>query len=213
VTPMLPPGQHRIWQALLATSLQGRSPNLAELARQLGLSRSVVVRQLAALERKGWLELHRRGRRFEVGIRLTPVGLAQSGQGIPVLGSIAAGPLGTPDTEFRGLIPIPNQHGLFGLFVGSDSMSERFMPGDLVLLRPGLKPRKGQVAAIYHQGETTLKYVEPHGHKVFLVPHNPDYPLIELPANDLVVQAVHEPDDGLIRGKHLIAAILEGVDM
>lgn len=210
---MLPPGQHRIWQALLATSWQQRPPNLAELARQLGLSRSVVVRQLAALERKGWLELHRRGRRFEVEIRLTPAGLAQSGRGIPVLGSIAAGPLGTPDTEFRGLIAIPNQHGLFGLFVSSDSMAERFMPGDLVLLRPGLKPRKGQVAAVYHQGETTLKYVEPQGDRVFLVPHNPDYPLIELPASELVVQAVHEPDDGLIRGKHLIAAMLKGVDM
>src|SRR5687768_4178287 len=73
----------------------GIAPVVAELAKAMGYAgQSSVTPMLEALQRKGLIEIHggRRGRQRQ--LLLTAQGKVLAGQvGLPIVGSIAAGPL------------------------------------------------------------------------------------------------------------------------
>jgi DNA polymerase V len=50
--------------------------------------------------------------------------------------------------------------------------------GDLLIVDKAEEPRDGSVVVAALDGELTVKRIEIHDGRLFLVPENPDYPLI-----------------------------------
>jgi len=154
----LPPGQARVLQAIAGLVRQGLSPTAHDLTRALGIRPQSLRQHLEALERKGLLRLHPTGHGRPTHLELTPAGRLLLGLSIPLVGSIPAGPLEASSEELAGLIALPGRPGLYALVVEGDSMAEYLLEGDVVVEK-GPRPRPGEIAALLHEGKTTLKYV------------------------------------------------------
>jgi len=201
-------GQQRVIQHIARLKRQlGRMPSVPELSTALGYSYQALRQHLGELERKGLLEVVSRGMGRTSEILPTPQGKFLLGLGIPMVGSIPAGRLSDAQQEIKGLLALPSKPGLYALLVEGDSMAEFALENDIVIVKNTPEVKPGQIAAVYYQGRTTLKYVYHKGAQVELRAHNPRYPPIVLPARDLRVQGVY---DSLIRGR-LISELLEVV--
>ncbi|GAA5336517.1 MULTISPECIES: LexA family protein [Thermus] len=200
----LPPGQQRVLKAAAEMVQEGFSPTAHDLTRLLGLRPQTLRQHLEALEKKGLLRLHPAGHGRPTHLELTPEGLLVAGAAIPLVGRIPAGPLEEAMEEAEGLLALPGRPGLFALVVEGDSMAEYLLEGDVVVVERGPKPRRGEVAAVLHQGRTTLKYVYLEGDEVVLRPHNPAYPTLRLPAGEVEVQGVFR---FLLRGREALEAL------
>lgn len=188
----LPKGQQRIWEALV--KYRGRSgflPYPLELARMLGLDRKGVLQQLEALERKGLLEIQARGRGLPAVLRLTPQGRLKAGLGIPLLGTVQAGPLGAPNQEVRGIINLPARSGLYGLEIDGLSLAPWLRPKDISIIKAEPLSYAGQVSVVRVHDETTFKKVYPKGRKLRLESVNPDFAPFVVPADEVEVQGVY----------------------
>lgn len=183
-------------------------PVAQDLTAGLKMTRQSLSQQLGVLKNKGLIGLEHQGTGKPVLISFTHQGKAQAKLGIPLLGDIAAGPLSEAHSEYRGMLALPGKPGYYGITVQGDSMADYFLEGDVVIVYGTHEVRKGQIAAVYHQGKTTLKYVYPRGRTVELKPHNPKHPELRLPAREVEIQGIYH---SMIRGK-LIADLLE-VDM
>jgi repressor LexA len=201
-------GQQRVIQQMSRLKQkQGRMPSVPELSAALGYSYQALRQHLGELERKGLLEVVSRGKGRTSEIIPTLQGKSLLGLGIPLLGQIAAGRLEDAAQDLRGLLALPSKPGFYALVVEGDSMADYLVENDIVIVRATSEFRQGQIAAVYYQGRTTLKYVYRKGARAELRPHNPRYPPIVLPASELQVQGVY---DSLIRGG-LISELLEVV--
>jgi repressor LexA len=178
-------------------------PTYAEIQEALGFSsKSHVDYHLKALERKKYIERVPGASR---GIRLLrAAGRPQNAyrRELPVYGYIGASELmwsaaqtDLPD-EVIIVTPdiVPEQGDLFGLRVRGDSMIDALVnDGDIVVVKPydGHRPRNGEMVAVHlnSRDETTLKHFHwDRNGVVRLVPANPRYPIIEVQAEDVVVQ-------------------------
>lgn len=205
----LPIGQRRVWETLVRHHQQsGTMPTARDLTGLLKMTRQSLGQHLDALASKGLIDLERRGSGKPVLVSFTAKGKVLARMGIPLLGSIAAGPLGEAQSEYRGLLALPTKPGYFALSVEGDSMADYFVEGDVVIVFGTHEVSRGQIAAVHHQGKTTLKYVYPRGRTIELKPHNPRHPELKLPASEVQIQGVYH---SMIRGK-LIGELLE-VDM
>lgn len=170
---------------------QRYSPTMAELAGELGLSRSTVFEHLGELQRKGLLstspgrarslKVTSRGRALleqtggiELDVEDEPAG------GVPLLGRIAAG-LPREAVENTESISLESCFGLgddlFALEVSGDSMiEENIEPGDYVICRRTNVADNGElVVALVDDGEATLKRFFKESHRIRLQPANANY--------------------------------------
>ncbi|WP_022799558.1 LexA family protein [Thermus islandicus] len=200
----LPRGQRTVLEGVARLVREGLAPTSHDLTALLGLRPQTLRQHLEALARKGLVILHPRGHGRPTHVELTPEGRLLAGLAIPVVGRIPAGPLEEALEEVEGLIPIPGRPNLFALVVEGDSMAEYLLEGDVVVVERGVRPRRGEIAAVLHQGKTTLKYVYPEGEEVVLKPHNPAYPTLRLPAREVEVQGVFR---FLLRGREGLEAL------
>lgn len=162
----------------------GRPPTGPEVASHFGFTHfSTAYQHLAALEKKGFLEILRLGKRVPVGLRLTSRARHFLATEWPLLGAIPAGELTEvldEDIEtirkLEDIIPILRAGDYF-LRVSGDSMIDAgIYPDQLVILRPGLQPQSGDIAATWVDGEgATLKFVHFEHGKVRLQPANKRY--------------------------------------
>lgn len=162
----------------------GRPPTGPELAEHFSFSHfSTAYQHLAALEKKGFLEIQRFGKRAPVGLRLTTRARHLLATEWPLLGAIPAGELTDvldEDIEtirkLEDIVPILKAGDYF-LRVSGDSMIDAgIYPDQLVILRPGLQPQNGDIAATWVEGEgATLKFVYFEHAKVRLQPANKHY--------------------------------------
>lgn len=170
---------------------QRYSPTIADLASQLRLSRSTVFEHLGELQRKSLLttspgkarslKLTLQGRRL---LKNTQAGEPQrdepAGDGIPLLGRIAAG-LPVEAVENRDDLSLRSCFGtgdeLFALRVSGDSMiDENIRPGDYVICRRAETARNGElVVALINEGEATLKRFYKEADRARLQPANANY--------------------------------------
>lgn len=177
----------------------GRPPTGPEVADNFGFSHSSTAYQhLDALEKKGFLEIHRFGNRKPLGLRLTSRARYFLAAEWPLLGSIPAGDLTEildDDTEtirkLEDLVPVL-KHGDYFLRVSGDSMVDvGIKPGHLVILRPSLHPQNGDIAATWVDGEgATLKFVFFDGDDVRLEPANKHYTAHTYPLERVRFQGV-----------------------
>ncbi len=199
----LPKMQRKVYERLCEVKERtGRAPDLAVFARELNIHYVSLRQHLEALHRKGFLVFESRGRgqspRLELPLRAT---------GVPVLGSIPAGPLSEALLEPEGFLPLSNAREQFALRVSGNSMADLIQDGDIVLFRQGMPERSGEICAVrVGSSEVTLKYVDRLEPKtIALRPHNSQYPTVAVPAREVHIEGVYA---GLVRGE-LIGALYE----
>lgn len=175
---------------------RGYPPSVREIGNALGLrSSSTVHGHLNRLEEKGFIRRDpTKPRAIEV-LRLPadagpPPAVPRAGGGIavPVLGRVPAGQplLALQQAEELVVLP-PSLVGggeAFLLRVTGDSMlGAGIRDGDLVLVRRQDWAEDGDIVVALTDGEeATVKRFRRRGDRVALLPENPAYPPIELPA-------------------------------
>ncbi len=190
---------------------EGRPPTTGELLQVLHLAtESGLSALLHSLQNKGCIQVTGGVRGRQRLIELTPRGRAQSGLGLPILGEIPAGPVSEAIQECEEWLDgahllLQARPGDFGLRVKGDSMTgDGILPGDRVLLRPGIEWRPGEIVAaqIRHEArgvyEGTLKHLDllDGGQTVRLRASNPAYEPLLFDARVVSVAGVYR---GLVR--------------
>jgi repressor LexA len=206
-TPAEPtPAQRRILRAVAALERQHAPAFVPDIAEKLGLAgESSLTPTLQILERNGFISVLGGGARGRSRlIRLSPKGrhtLAIGG--LPLLGSIPAGPLqealAEPDAILEDHELLAYRPGDFLLRVKGDSMTgDGILDGDKVLLRPNIECTSGEIAAVLvgDSHEATLKRVFFEKENVRLRASNPRYKDIVVPAATLKIAGLFR---GLIR--------------
>ncbi len=200
--------QKRILEAV-AWFEDRREPALVPglLVRLKLAAESSLTPTLKILERKGMAMISGGGAQGRPRvIRLTEQGRHTVGRGgIPLLGSIPAGPLAEavsdPDEFVDQSAMLPWRKGDFLLRVKGDSMiGDGILDGDKVLLRPGVECQPGEIAAVLvgDAHEATLKHIipMPKEGKVRLRASNPGYRDLIAPVEEVKIAGVFR---GLIR--------------
>ena len=148
------------------------APTLQEIAAHLEIRGNLgVLRHLAALEKKGYI---RRTRGSSRGI----VVLGRSScSSLPVVGSVAAGPLSEAlecvDDYLNVDAALIKGDGSFILRVRGDSMIEaQIADGDLAVVRPQATADNGDIVVAMVAGEATLKRFYREEGRVRLQPEN-----------------------------------------
>ncbi len=161
------------------------SPSIRQMMRAMNLkSPAPIQSRLEHLKNKGYIE-------WSEGQART-IRIKEDMRGVPILGTIAAGFVNeafTDDVERLNLNGLPIKSGDYALKVTGDSMvDEMILEGDIVIMRPVKDPqsvREGTIVAARVESGTTLKSFYRQGDQVLLKPANPNYPVMEFPA-DLV---------------------------
>ena len=200
--------QRRILDAVWKFDREGEPAFVPDLVKRLGLAaESSLTPTLRILERKDLAVVRGGGMRGRSRVvALTALGRRAIGAGgLPLLGSIPAGPLtevlaGAEEmVEDRDLLAW--REGDFLLRVRGDSMiGDGILDGDKVLLRPGVEPYAGEIAAVLvgDTHEATLKHFLPlpESGQIKLRASNPGYRDVIVPAETVKVAGVYR---GLIR--------------
>jgi len=169
---------------------KGYCPSIRELGPMLGISslRGVTI-HLEALERKGWITRENKSRSIRV-LGPTP---ASPGRSVPLLGTISAGIplLAVENVESHVTIPLTmalESDELFALRVRGDSMiDDHIVDGDVIVVRKQESAEHGQIVAALIGDEATVKRLDLNSQPPRLLPANPNYDAIALPAGESIV--------------------------
>ena len=166
------------------------SPSIRQMMQAMGLkSPAPIQSRLKHLQEKGFIS-------WQEGKARTLQIVNEIIEGVPVMGSVAAGGLietFNDTNEKLDLSTVLNKKDVFALTVNGDSMIEACIAdGDMVLLEPirdHYSIRNGDIVSALVPGlGTTLKYFFKRGGKIFLEAANPNYEPIELNLDDVVFQ-------------------------
>ncbi|PPJ62722.1 transcriptional repressor LexA [Cuspidothrix issatschenkoi] len=170
--------------------LNQHSPSIRQMMQGMNLkSPAPIQSRLEHLRNKGYIGWNE-GRARTIRI------LHPAKQGVPILGTIAAGGLIEPFTdgvEHLDLANLSLPAQSYALRVAGDSMIEDLIAdGDVVFLRPVAEPnqlKNGTIVAARVEGYgTTLKRFYRHDDLVTLKPANSNYLPIAAPAMEVEVQ-------------------------
>ena len=175
-----------------------RPPSRPELAKSLGLSSTnAVFKLLAALERKGAIEL---APGLARGIRI------KEEIGLPLIGRVAAGSpmLAIENTlGFHAVDPhLFNLRADYLLQVRGLSMKdEGILDGDWLVVHRTSQARNGDLVVARVGDDVTVKRLKLRGHKAELIPANPDFKTLHLDLNrdSLAIEGIGL---GVIRNLH-----------
>lgn len=154
-----------------------RPPSRPELARLLGLaSTNGVFKHLAALERKGAIELMPGSAR---GIRI------REEDGLPLVGHVAAGSPILAIENMLGRYPVDpdlfNPRADYMLQVRGLSMrDDGILDGDWLVVHRTREAKNGQIVVARVGDDVTVKRLKVRGQKAELIPSNPDYQTLHL---------------------------------
>ena len=166
------------------------SPSIRQMMQAMGLkSPAPIQSRLKHLQEKGYIS-------WQEGKARTLQLIDEVIEGIPVMGSVAAGGLIETFSDINENLDISDvlkKKDVFALSVNGDSMIDACIAdGDMVLMEPIIDSyslRNGTIVSAMVPGlGTTLKYFFKRGEKVFLEAANPAYEAIELNIDDVVFQ-------------------------
>ena len=166
------------------------SPSIRQMMEAMGLkSPAPIQSRLKHLQEKGFIS-------WQEGKARTLQLVDDVLEGIPIMGSVAAGGLIETFSDVNENLDISDifkKKGVFALNVNGDSMIEACIAdGDMVLMEPikdKLSLKNGTIVSAMVPGlGTTLKYFFKRDSKIFLEAANPAYDPIELNLNDVVFQ-------------------------
>jgi repressor LexA len=159
----------------------GMPPTRAEIADTLGFrSANAAEEHLRALQRKGAIELLPGTSR---GIRLKDSLREQLG--LPLVGRVAAGEPILAEERIEGRYQIDTDLFFakpdYLLRVHGMSMRDAgILDGDLVVVHRSTEVRNRQIVVARLENEVTVKRYKQEGHRVWLMPENPDYAPIQI---------------------------------
>ena len=166
------------------------SPSIRQMMEAMGLkSPAPIQSRLRHLQEKGFIS-------WQEGKARTLQVVDELVEGIPILGSVAAGGLIETFSDVKENLDISDvfsKKDVFALTVNGDSMIEACIShGDMVLMEPikeSCSIRNGTIVSALVPGlGTTLKYFFKRGNKIFLEAANPAYEPIELTLDEAVFQ-------------------------
>ncbi len=166
------------------------SPSIRQMMQAMGLkSPAPIQSRLKHLQEKGYIS-------WQEGKARTLQIVEEVFDGIPVLGSIAAGGLIETFSDVNESLDISEvlkKKDIFALTVNGDSMIDACIAdGDMVLMEP-IKEiyslKNGMIVSALVPGMgTTLKYYFRKNNKVILEAANPNYEPIKLDAQTVIIQ-------------------------
>ena len=204
MTPELTPRQQALYDFIAERLRSEGSPSVAEIARAFGIHDSAAHKHVRMLESKGAIVLLPGRAR---GIRLPPSPARKAARrdemiSLPILGRVAAGaPIGAAaghDGQMlfdrAAFFPQPD----YLLRVKGDSMrDDGILDGDLIAVHRSPVAEDGQIVVARIDGEITVKRLRRRRDRILLMPRNPDYAPIEVPADaDFAIEGLY---CGLVR--------------
>tara|TARA_B100001989_G_C24490539_1_gene439301 strand:- start:280 stop:894 length:615 start_codon:yes stop_codon:yes gene_type:complete len=166
------------------------SPSIRQMMQAMGLkSPAPIQSRLKHLQEKGYIS-------WQEGKARTLQIVDELSDGIPVMGSVAAGGLIETYSDVNENLDISDvlkKRDVFALTVNGDSMIDACIAdGDMVLMEPikdAYSLRNGTIVSAMVPGVgTTLKYFVKKDNKIFLEAANPAYEPIELNLEEVVFQ-------------------------
>jgi len=166
------------------------SPSIRQMMKGMGLkSPAPIQSRLKHLQEKGYIS-------WQEGKARTMQIVDEIIEGIPIMGSVAAGGLIETYSDINENLDISDvlkKKNVFALTVNGDSMIDACIAdGDMVLMEPikdSSSLKNGTIVSAMVPGlGTTLKYFFKRGGKIFLEAANIAYDPIELNLNDAVFQ-------------------------
>lgn len=161
----------------------GSSPTLREISAHIGTSGTApAMRHLAAIEKKGYVQL-RKGSSRGIVLSQTPPATVS----LPIVGRIQAGMLQPAIEDITGHLAVDRSlvkgEGCYFLKVEGDSMVNKgILDGDIAMIRPQQVATNGEVVAVMVDGDATLKQFFKEPGRILLQPANPNYdPIIIRP--------------------------------
>ena len=166
------------------------SPSIRQMMNAMRLkSPAPIQSRLKHLQEKGYIK-------WQEGKARTLQIIEEITEGIPILGSVAAGGLIETYSDVQENLDISDvlkQKDVFALTVNGDSMIDACIAdGDMVLMAPitdAYSIRNGTIVSALVPGlGTTLKYFVKRGNKIYLEAANTNYDPIELNPAEVVFQ-------------------------
>ena len=166
------------------------SPSIRQMMEAMGLkSPAPIQSRLKHLQEKGYIS-------WQEGKARTLQIVEEIFEGIPIMGSVAAGGLIETYSDIRENLDISDflsKREVFALTVNGDSMIDACIAdGDMVLMEPikdSYSLRNGTIVSAMIPGlGTTLKYFFIRNGKFFLEAANPNYEPIEVNKENLILQ-------------------------
>tara|TARA_B100000886_G_scaffold55523_1_gene33987 strand:- start:2342 stop:2959 length:618 start_codon:yes stop_codon:yes gene_type:complete len=166
------------------------SPSIRQMMEAMGLkSPAPIQSRLRHLQEKGYIS-------WQEGKARTLQIVEEILEGVPILGSIAAGGLIETFNDVQDnldLSDVLKRKDVFALTVNGDSMVDAYIAdGDMVLMEPVKEIsslRNGTIVSALVPGSgTTLKYFFKKGSEITLEAANPNYEPIKVGADQIMVQ-------------------------
>ena len=166
------------------------SPSIRQMMQAMGLkSPAPIQSRLKHLQEKGFIS-------WQEGKARTLQIVDEIIEGVPIMGSVAAGGLietFNDTNENLDITDVLKKKNVFALTVNGDSMIDACIAdGDMVLMEPindSFSLRNGDIVSALVPGMgTTLKYFFKRGGKIFLEAANSNYDPIELNLSEVVFQ-------------------------
>ena len=166
------------------------SPSIRQMMEAMGLkSPAPIQSRLKHLQQKGFI-------RWQEGKARTLQVVQEALEGVPIMGSVAAGGLIETFSDVNENLDLSNvlsKKDVFALSVNGDSMIDACIAdGDMVLMEPikdSYSIKNGDIVSALVPGMgTTLKYFFKRGGKIFLEAANPNYDPIELNLDEIILQ-------------------------
>ena len=166
------------------------SPSIRQMMEAMGLkSPAPIQSRLRHLQEKGFIN-------WQEGKARTLRIVDEVLEGVPILGSVAAGGLIETFSDINENLDVTavlKKKDVFALSVNGDSMIDACIAdGDMVLMEPikdSYSLRNGMIVSALVPGlGTTLKYFFKRGGKIFLEAANPAYEPIELNLEEVLFQ-------------------------
>tara|TARA_B100000161_G_scaffold257307_1_gene221115 strand:+ start:192 stop:809 length:618 start_codon:yes stop_codon:yes gene_type:complete len=166
------------------------SPSIRQMMQAMNLkSPAPIQSRLKHLQEKGYIS-------WQEGKARTMQIVDEIIEGVPIMGSVAAGGLIETYSDVRENLDISDilkKKDIFALTVNGDSMIDACIAdGDMVLMEPikdCFSLRNGTIVSAMVPGlGTTLKYYFKKGEKVLLEAANPAYEAIELDYHEVSIQ-------------------------
>tara|TARA_Y100000589_G_scaffold266342_1_gene257539 strand:- start:6499 stop:7113 length:615 start_codon:yes stop_codon:yes gene_type:complete len=166
------------------------SPSIRQMMKAMGLkSPAPIQSRLKHLQEKGYIS-------WQEGKARTLQLVNEVLEGVPIMGSIAAGGLIETFSDIQDTLDISDflkNKDIFALSVNGDSMIDaQIANGDMVFMQPVndiFSVRNGDIVSAYVPGMgATLKYFVKRGNKVYLEAANPKYDPIIIDENQLEIQ-------------------------
>ena len=166
------------------------SPSIRQMMQAMGLkSPAPIQSRLKHLQEKGYIS-------WQEGKARTMQIVDEIIEGVPIMGSVAAGGLIESYSDVQDNLDISDilkKKDIFALTVNGDSMIDaQIAHGDMVLMEPvkdNYAIRNGDIVSAMVPGlGTTLKYFIKKNNKIFLEAANPKYEPIILDYEQVVIQ-------------------------